>query len=152
MRHSVRRPMMLLAILVVASALAACSTPAASTSAPASAAAGGGLTGQTWEWTGGTTTDPVSQHVVPDPENYTLTFNDDGTFNAKADCNQVSGSYEAGDDGSLAVTLGPATLAACPEGSQGIEFVDQLNSADAWAIDGQTLRITLVGDDTMEFN
>ena len=24
---------------------------------------------------------------------YTITFNDDGTFNAQADCNQVGGTY-----------------------------------------------------------
>jgi len=54
---------------------------------------GSGLTGKTWQWTGSTTKVPASQSVVPDPENYTITFNTDGTFQAKVDCNQAAGDY-----------------------------------------------------------
>ena len=52
-----------------------------------------GLTGKTWQWTASTTKVPASQSVVPDPENYTLDFKSDGTFSAKVDCNQLSGTY-----------------------------------------------------------
>jgi heat shock protein HslJ len=131
-------------------ALTACTT--GSPSSAASPAASGGLTGKTWQWSGGTTSNPTSQHVVPDPENYTITFNPDDTFNAKADCNQVSGAYSAGSDGALSITPGPSTLAACPEGSQGDLFVAQLTAASSWKIDGSTLTITDADAATMQFD
>ena len=137
-------------ILLAAVALAACSATGASPST--AAATGGELVGKTWQWIGGTTTDPASQHVVPNPDSYTVTFNEDDTFNATVDCNQLSGSYTAGDDGSLSVTPGPATLAACPEGSLADLFVAQLSAASEFVIDGETLRITDEDSATMEFN
>jgi heat shock protein HslJ len=70
---------------------------------------GSGLTGKTWQWTGSTTSVRASQSVVPDPENYRITFNSDGTFSAKVDCNQVAGAYTtSGSD--LTITPGPSTL------------------------------------------
>ena len=55
--------------------------------------AGGDITVGTWHLT--SITSIHRQAIVP-PEamaTYTLTFNDDGTFDAQADCNQVSGTY-----------------------------------------------------------
>jgi heat shock protein HslJ len=132
---------------LMALALVACTTG----SPPSPAASGGVLTGKTWQWIGGTTTSPASQHVVPDPENYTITFNPDDTFNAKADCNQVSGTFSAGSDGALSITPGPSTLAACPAESQGDVFVAQLTAASSWTIEGPTLTITDADAATMQF-
>ena len=56
------------------------------------ASGGTSLTGHTWQWTASTTTTPVSQSVVPDPQKYTIEFKANQTFSAKADCNQVSGT------------------------------------------------------------
>ena len=140
---------------LMALSLAACSTGSSSPSAAASAAASdgaSGLTGKTWQWSGGTTSNPTSQHVVPDPENYTITFNEDDTFNAKADCNQVSGAYSAGSDGAMTITPGPSTLVACPDGSQGDLFVAQLTAAASWKIEGTTLTITDTDAATMQFD
>ena len=44
--------------------------------------------------------------------NYTITFNDDGTFAAKADCNQVSGTYTIEDNSVLTIVPGPSTSAS----------------------------------------
>ena len=44
------------------------------------------LTANTWQWV--SFTDPLQQFEVEEPENYLLTFNDDGTVNIKADCSQ----------------------------------------------------------------
>ena len=41
---------------------------------------------------------PAHQSAVPDPSSYTITFADDGTFNAKADCNTVNGTYTTDGD------------------------------------------------------
>ena len=111
----------------------------------------GGLTGKTWQWTASTTTAPASQSVVPDPENYTLEFMDDGTFAAKADCNQVAGTYSNPGGGALTITPGPSTLVACPEGSAGDIYVAGLAATTAYAItDGQLVLTTTDGTMTFE--
>ena len=79
---------------------------------------GGGLTGKTWQLTAVTEVVPAFQGVVPeaDQANYTITFNTDGTFNAKADCNQLSGTYTTTGTGGITIELGPMTMAMCPKG------------------------------------
>ena len=72
------------------------------------------LPGITWMWTG--FTDPVQQFNVENPENYTLTFQGDGTVAIKADCNDAMGSYTL-DGSSIKIEVGPMTMAACPPGS-----------------------------------
>ncbi|HEX5014349.1 MAG TPA: META domain-containing protein, partial [Candidatus Limnocylindrales bacterium] len=110
--------------------------PAGSAAPPASppevspgAASGQGLTGKEWRLTAMTEKVPAFQGVVPEAEqaNYTITFADDKTFTAKADCNNVAGTYDTDDPaasaGRLTITPGPTTLVACPEGSLGDLFV-----------------------------
>jgi len=111
---------------------------------------GSGLTGKTWQWTGSTTKVPASQSVVPDPENYTITFNTDGTFAAKADCNQVSGGYTTSGS-ALTITPGPTTLMACPEGSMDSLFLEGLGKAASFTISGSDLTITDSDEGTMQF-
>ena len=56
------------------------------------AACGGGETeilGLTWQWEAFQDTAGINDVSVPNPENYTLTLNEDGTASIKADCNQV---------------------------------------------------------------
>ena len=118
--------------------------------AACSSSSGSALTGKTWQWTGSTTTVPASQAAVPDPENYTLTFNTDGTFSGKADCNQVSGGYTtSGSD--LTLTLGPTTMMACPEGSLDGLFLEGLGKAASFTISGSDLTITDSDEGTMQF-
>ena len=61
---------------------------------------------------------PAFQGVVPaaDQANYTIEFKSDGTFNAKADCNQLAGTYTTTGSGGLTIVPGPMTLAAVPRG------------------------------------
>ena len=42
--------------------------------------------------------------TVPSPENYTITFNADGTLEGKADCNTFNGTYS--QENGLTITLG----------------------------------------------
>ena len=142
---------LLIAIVAIAAVLVACTGAGASPSA--SAAAGGGeLIGPTWQWTASTTTAPASQSVVPDPENYTLQFTEDGNFSAKADCNQLSGSFTTDDAGALTITPGPMTLALCPPESQSDLYVASLALAQSYEInaDGQLVITTTEG--TMTFD
>lgn len=68
-----------------------------------------------WQWE---RRDPngnaVDEIVVPNPENYTLFFNADGTFNAQLDCNTASGRYATSTTGGIYMELGPMTRMACP--------------------------------------
>ena len=63
---------------------------------------GGGLVGPTWQLAAITEQAPAFQGVIPaeDQGRYTITFGDDGTFAARADCNSMAGTYEQkGQDG-----------------------------------------------------
>ena len=75
--------------------------------------------------------------------NYTITFNDDETFDAQADCNQVSGTYTIVDESVLTMTLGPSTLAACGEGSLGEEYVQLLGDVKTYSIAENQMTLTL---------
>ncbi len=68
----------------------------------------------TWQWI---QRDPNGNEIeaiaVPNPENYTLLFNADGTFNAQMDCNSAAGQYATTPPSSIFMELGPSTMAAC---------------------------------------
>ena len=95
--------------------------------------------GTTWEWTEFTTM--LGTTAVADPTRYTITFNDDGTANIKADCNTVLATYTSDDTGALPLTLGPSTLVACPPDSQVDVFLAGLGSLTmgAYQFDGSDL-------------
>ena len=89
------------------------------------------LTANPWQWTALTETTPASQSVVPDPQNYTITFAADNTVAIQADCNQVAGTYTL-DGGALTIQLGPATMAFCGEQSMDqfyLGFISQVSGA-----------------------
>ena len=100
--------------------------------------AGGGLTGKVWQWNASTIT---GAETVADPASYTVEFMNDGNFAAKADCNQVAGSYTS-TGSAIEIVPGPSTLAMCPEGSLGDVFVAGLGSATTWAVANGTLTLT----------
>lgn len=112
---------------------------------------GSGLTGKAWQWTAATTTVPASQSVVPDPENYTIQFNTDGTFNAKADCNQVNGSYTTSGSNGLVIVPGASTMAFCGEESSDTIFLAGLSTTSTYAIANGQLTLNQVGGGTMTF-
>jgi heat shock protein HslJ len=123
--------------VALAVALAACSS-------------GSGLTGRTWQLTATTTTVPASQSVVPDPQSYTIEFRSDGTYGAKADCNQAQGTY-ATSGSNLTITLGPSTLAECGPDSLSDQYLTGLADAASYAIAGGQLTITTKDEATMTF-
>lgn len=112
-----------------------------------------GLTGKTWQLTAITELTPAFQGVVPaaDQANYTIEFKSDGNFQAKADCNQVSGQYVTTSSGGMTITPGPSTLVACPEGSMGDQYVAGLSNAASYAIANNQLTITLKDGGTLVF-
>ena len=103
------------------------------------------LIDETWQWISLVETMPAAQSVVPDPENYTLTFNEDGTVSIKADCNIAMGSYELSGD-QLTISLGPTTLAECGPDSSYNQFLTFLEQAAGYGTAFGNLVITLAND------
>ena len=114
---------------------------------------GGGLTGKTWQLTAITEVVPAFQGVVPeaDQANYTITFNTDGSFDSKADCNQLSGTYTTTGTGGITIELGPMTMAMCPEESMSNQFVAALANAESYAIADSQLTLTDATGGTLVF-
>ncbi len=102
---------------------------------------GASLQGFTWEWTSTKETLPANLSVVPDPSLYTITFNSDGTFSAKVDCNQVSGTYTA-SIGQIKLILGPSTLAECGPESLYNFFIARLAIVDGYSLQNGELSLT----------
>ena len=71
------------------------------------------LIGITWSWLGSSYNNDTRSEVAV-PGDFTITFNADGSFNGKADCNNFSGSYTL-QGSSISIRPGPMTMAICPQ-------------------------------------
>jgi heat shock protein HslJ len=91
--------------------------------------------------------------IVPDqPQNYTLEFTEGGEVFIQADCNRAAGAFNL-VDGRIAITLGPTTTAACPDGSLDTQFLSNLNNANMLFFEGDDMFIDLAyGSGTMQFS
>ena len=85
---------------------------------------------------------PQAHTDVDDPDRYTLTLSDDGSFQANADCNTVGGTYVTDGD-EITLSPGPSTLAACPEGSLADRFVSLLPTVSTFSVDEDDLDLHL---------
>jgi heat shock protein HslJ len=61
----------------------------------------------------------------------------------KADCNQVTGTYTVDGSSLTLSTLGPSTLAACPEGSLDQEYLAALNTVSSFGMQADQLVLVL---------
>ena len=129
-------------LLLVSTLMAACGS--ASSTEP--------ITDVAWQWAEMVETQPASQSLVPNPENYTLLLASDGSLNIKADCNMVGGSYTL-DGSSLTILLGPSTMAFCGEQSLDLLYLDYLSNVDSYSVeDGQLVLELKDGAGRMTFN
>jgi heat shock protein HslJ len=111
------------------------------------------IVGIQWQWAQLTETEPASQSVVPDPENYVLVLNTDGSVNLKADCNVVQWTYTLEDSTLTFNTLGPSTLAFCGEESSDQQFLEFLGKGGTVSLEDGRLVLTLGdGSGTMVFD
>jgi heat shock protein HslJ len=95
------------------------------------------LTSGVWKWQ--QSADNSGQTwTSPNPANYTVQFNPDGTVAAQVDCNRSNGTYQA-DETNLTITLGPTTLMACPPPTLDNVFRQQLNQVSSYFFDGDSL-------------
>ncbi|HMK07817.1 MAG TPA: META domain-containing protein [Anaerolineales bacterium] len=131
-----KKALVLTCLLVGAAVLGACRSASAGNS---------GLTGVVWQWTSMEETVPASQNVVPDPENYTITFNEGGTIDVKADCNMGSGKYQQ-DGSSLTITVQTMTMAYCGDASADQVYLGALAKVASYEIQGGELTLSFASD------
>jgi len=114
---------------------------------------GGQLTGTTWHLITITTVDPNFAGIVDvaDRAKYTITFNEDGTFEAQADCNHVSGTYTIQGQAILTIVPGPSTLAICPEPTLGDKYVAALATSSSYTTTADQMTITLDDNGTLGY-
>ncbi|HBY06528.1 MAG TPA: hypothetical protein DEH22_01560 [Chloroflexi bacterium] len=98
-----------------------------------------------WQWSEWLQTDPPAQAIVPDAENYTLTFLADNTLQIKADCNLGSGTYTV-DGLNLSISLGVLTQAACGPDSLSETFLGFLGQAASFGMQDGKLVLNLANN------
>jgi heat shock protein HslJ len=116
-------------VLIVAVACVPPPTPAPAAATPANA-----ITNIVWQWTSVTNQTTKETTTVPTPQDYTITFRDDGTLSGKADCNTFSGTYSQANG--FTIKLGASTMAACGEGSLDQQYLQLLGAIAAGGPDG----------------
>ena len=103
----------------------------------------GALTAHPWQWA--SFTSPVEQFDVETPDRYRVLFNQDGTIEIVADCNNGAGDFTE-DAGVLTIAIGLATLADCTSGSLTNPFITNLSSAARYFFEAGNLYIDLMTD------
>jgi heat shock protein HslJ len=99
----------------------------------------------TRQWTALTETEPASQSLVSDPEDYTLVLRSDGTYRVKADCNVGSGGYTL-EGNNLTLEPGPMTLAECGPESLFDLYLTKLGSVESLSVQDGRLILHLGGN------
>ncbi len=102
------------------------------------------LTGVEWRWQDYQVGDSLTT-TVPNPENYTLILNTDGSIGFRADCNVGNGSYTL-EDAVLTITLGVTTLVACPPESLEGQYLQYLSETSSYALENGQLILTLADE------
>ena len=92
------------------------------------------IQGVVWQWTSLTNQTTKQTDTIPNPENYTITFNADGTLNGKADCNTFGGTYS--QENGFSITLGATTMMYCGDASLDQQYLQLLGSVAAGGPDG----------------
>jgi heat shock protein HslJ len=120
-------------VLIVAVACVPPPTPVPATATP-QASSPNAITNIVWQWTSVTNQTTRVTTTVPKPQDYTITFRDDGTLSGKADCNTFTGTYS--QEGGFFIKLDASTMAACGEGSLYQQYLQLLSSIAAGGPDG----------------
>ena len=104
-----------------------------------------GLHDVVWQWTGSTY--QGKENPIADPSLYEVAYGSDGALSVKADCNRASGTYtyNGGMVGSVRVTMGPSTLAACGPDSRSEELINSLMAAQDYRVQpgGSELKLNM---------
>ncbi len=110
---------------------------------------GAALKNTVWRWASLET--PSGKTTIEKPENYQLEFTADDKVNVLADCNRGRGTYKT-EAGGLAFSGIFLTRMACPSGSLDNRFLQGLERARTYRIEGNNLLVEGAGDNgTMKF-
>jgi heat shock protein HslJ len=118
--------------------------------APPAPGATPGLIGVTWLWEEQYDESNGLLHVVPNPENYTLLLNADGSANVQVDCNSGGGTYTVNNT-ELSINIMFTTMAFCGEESLDQDYLQALSRVQNYAIMNDTLFLSLEGGGSMVF-
>jgi heat shock protein HslJ len=99
------------------------------------------IIGAPWQWVA-TAYNNDTKNVPVTPGNYVMELLPDGQIAVQADCNRATGTYSL-DGSRISITIGAMTLAACGPESLGDRFVQDLNAAESYLMDGEDLIIVL---------
>ena len=69
-------------------------------------------------------------------ENYTVSFNTDGTVAGKADCNYFTGQYNAGEEGSLSMNAVATTKVNCGSNSSSSDYLNAISGSQSFQVRG----------------
>jgi heat shock protein HslJ len=116
-------------VIIVAAACVPPPTPAPAAATPANA-----ITNIVWQWTSVTHQTTKETTEVAKPQDYTITFRDDGTLSGKADCNNFTGVYS--QENGFSIKLGATTMAACGNDSLDQQYLQLLGAIAAGGPDG----------------
>ena len=127
-----------------------CLIPGILVACSSGSSSGGSLTGVTWQLTNVKFDGQSTNSIISEPDQYTITFQTDGTANVKADCNMAHLSYTTNGN-QLTIKAGPMTLVYCGTASLSNEFVQALQEATTYTVQGSTLTINSGSNGTMNF-
>ncbi len=130
----------LFVLCLITAILAACTTNSS----------GGSLTGVTWQLTSVTFSGQSANNVISEPGKYTITFQTNGTANVKSDCNSAALTYTT-NGSQLTIKAGPMTLVYCGSTSLSNEFVQALEQATSFSVQGGSLTLNSGSNGTMIF-
>jgi heat shock protein HslJ len=99
------------------------------------------IIGAPWQWVATLHSDGA-ESVPGNPADYVLELLPDGQLTAQADCNQAVGTYSLDGD-RISINIAATTLAACGPESLGDQFIQDLNAAQFYLMDGEDLIIVL---------
>jgi heat shock protein HslJ len=102
----------------------------------------GAIVGIRWQWTQLTETEPASQSVIPDPENYVMVLNADGSANFTADCNQGRSTYTV-EGNTISFDIIGSTKAFCGEDSLDQTFLTKVGTGGTWRVENEQLVLEL---------
>ncbi len=127
MRSLISKTVLWASLMAVVLLVAACAPPATPT--PTNT-----IQGIVWQWMSVTDQTTKVTTTVPNPENYTIVFNADGTLNGKADCNTFTGTYS--QENGLIIKLGASSMAYCGDASLDQVYTQLLGNIVAGGPDG----------------
>jgi hypothetical protein len=87
--------------------------------------------------------EPGSRSVVPDPENYVLVLDADGSASLMADCNQAMWTCTLEGSSLTFDTVGPSTLAFCGDDSLDQLFLSKLGAGGTVSVEDERLVLEL---------